>query len=221
MIKIYGDVMGAFIYFVDVEGVRVTASSSEELEFIKSVEEEIKRSLTLRALRNNPVVRAYRDFYWRIGVDPTKTRPAAEALVRRILQGRGLPKINNVVDAGNIVSARMLIPVGLYDLEMVRGDVVLRPSREDEVFHPIGGGEEKLPRGLPVLADEEKVVHLFPHRDSIYTAIRNSTSNVLVVACGVPGVNAALVRLTARRVSEAIVRFAGGRAGSIACTGVR
>jgi DNA/RNA-binding domain of Phe-tRNA-synthetase-like protein len=150
--------------------------------------EELRSRYSLESLRSDPLVRAYRDFYWRIGIDPTKTRPASEALVRRALRGRW-PRINPVVDAGNIASARTMVPIGLYDVERLRFPARLTLSRGGELFHPIGGGEEKLPPGVPVFLDAEgRVLHLFPHRDSRETMVRPETRCVLIVAAGVPGV---------------------------------
>ncbi|MBS7638419.1 hypothetical protein KEJ49_06025, partial [Candidatus Bathyarchaeota archaeon] len=76
-----------------------------ELELFK--EEVIRRTRerwTLERIREHPNLRAYRDFFWRIGIDPTKIRPSAEALIRRILHGNPLPKINTLVDAYNLAS---------------------------------------------------------------------------------------------------------------------
>jgi len=152
--------------------------------------DELQGSLRLEDLPSHPLVRAYRDFYWRIGIDPTKTRPASEALVRRGLRRRW-PSINPVVDAGNIASARTMVPIGLYDADRFTPPATLRLSRGGEEFHPIGGGAEQLPPGVPILADAEgRVLHLFPHRDSRDTMVTRSTSCVLVVAAGVPGVPA-------------------------------
>ena len=151
---------------------------------------ELRGRYTLEGLKDDPLVRAYRDFYWRIGVDPTKTRPSSEALVRRALRGRW-PRINPVVDAGNIASARFMVPIGIYDFERFRAPLVLRLSGGGEVFYPIGGGEERLPEGVPILVDSEgRVLHLFPHRDSRLTMVRDDTRCVLVLAAGVPGVPA-------------------------------
>ncbi len=58
----------------------------------------------LEGLKDEPIFRTYRDFFWTMGVDPTKVRPAAEALIRRILVGRSMPRINTVVDAYNLAS---------------------------------------------------------------------------------------------------------------------
>ena len=159
------------------------------------LEEEVQRLLewarseyTLERLREDPIVRAYRSFYWRIDVDPTKTRPSSEALLRRALRGRW-PRIMPVVDAGNIASARSLVPIGLYDLERARPPLSIRLSRGGEMFEPIGGRPETLRPGLPVLVDSGGLVmHLYPHRDSVHTMIRPETRVLLALAAGVPGV---------------------------------
>ena len=150
--------------------------------------EELRGRYSLESLREDPIVRAYRDFYWRIGVDPTKTRPSSEALVRRALRGRW-PRINPIVDAGNIASARFMVPIGIYDAERFTPPLRIALSRGGEVFEPIGGDRETLREGLPILLDSEGVVmHLYPHRDSRRTMVTESTREVLVVAAGVPGV---------------------------------
>ena len=162
--------------------------------------EELRGRYSLDALKDDPLVRAYRDFYWRIGVDPTKTRPSSEALVRRALRGRW-PRINPVVDAGNIASARFMVPIGLYDMDRFVPPLELRLSRGGEVFRPIGGEPEELPEGLPVLVDAEgRVLHLYPHRDSVETMVRPETSRVLVLAAGVPGVPAEKLVAAVREV---------------------
>lgn len=155
--------------------------------------EYIKLKYTLESLKSDRIIRAYRDFYWRIRVDPTKTRPSNEALVRRILRGE-FPRINPVVDAGNIASAYTMVPIGMYDLDKATPPLLLRLSRGGETFKPIGGREELLSSGLPVLVDyRDVVVHVYPHRDSAETCISSSTRKVLTVAAGVLGVERELL----------------------------
>jgi len=213
--KVLAKFPGIFLAYTTVSGVKVEKSSSRLIQLIKEFEEEARRSIKIEDLKNNPIVRAYRDFYWRIGIDPTKQRPASEALLRRILRGKSLPLINNVVDAGNLVSAKTLVPVGLYDLDKVKPPIILRFAENGEKFTPIGGDKEELKENQIVLADTEKILHIFPHRDSRETCIRESTRNVLIVACGVPGVPKQRVLRTAREVAELIVKEAGGLIGEI------
>src|SRR5688500_19760136 len=81
---------------------------------------------------------AVRAMYRRFGVDPTKTRPSSEALLRRVRKGDAPPRINNVVDVCNWCSLEFQVPYGLYDLSRVEGAVVLRAGRPGESYAEIG-----------------------------------------------------------------------------------
>jgi DNA/RNA-binding domain of Phe-tRNA-synthetase-like protein len=163
---------------------------------------ELKERYTLDILREDPIVRAYRKFYWRIGIDPTKTRPSSEALVRRALRGKW-PRINPIVDAGNIASARFMVPIGLYDLDKAKPPLKLTLSKGGEKFEPIGGKREVLPPGIPILVDSDgTVMHLYPHRDSRKTMITDSTRTILSVAAGVPGVETSYLVETLKELAR-------------------
>lgn len=167
----------------------------------------VRSRYSLETLREDPVVRAYRDFYWRIGIDPTKTRPSSEALVRRALRG-SWPRINPVVDAGNIASAKYMVPVGIYDMDSFHPPARITLARGGEVFYPIGGKEENVPKGVPIMIDSRGVVmHLYPHRDSRYTMVRDSTRRVLVIAAGVPRVHRERLVSTVREVQRLLEKL--------------
>ncbi|MEO9365640.1 MULTISPECIES: B3/4 domain-containing protein [Candidatus Nitrosocaldus] len=171
-----------------------------------NVMDELKARLTLSKddLKNHPVVRALRDFYWRLGIDPTKVRPSSEALARRFLMGK-MPRINNVVDAGNIASIETLVPIGIYDLAMVKGRLVLRRAISNEEFIDITGKASRLTGKEIVLADEQGVIHVFPHRDALRTSVKDYTSRILVVGCYImDGMDASLARVAVDRTIELI-----------------
>ncbi|MEM1944718.1 MAG: phenylalanine--tRNA ligase beta subunit-related protein [Nitrososphaerota archaeon] len=84
------------------------------------------------------LVRAYRDFFWRMAIDPTKTRPSAEALLRRVLQGREFPRVNTLVDVYNVVSMKNIVPIAAFDADRLVGDLVMRFARKGEKFSGIG-----------------------------------------------------------------------------------
>ncbi|MBN2527489.1 MAG: hypothetical protein JXR76_13935 [Deltaproteobacteria bacterium] len=65
-----------------------------------------------------------RKFYRAVGLDPTKTRPSSEALLRRSLKGKGVYRVHPVVDLLNYVSLKQLMPVGLYDISKIEGEQV-------------------------------------------------------------------------------------------------
>src|SRR5689334_12007105 len=67
-------------------------------------------------------VAAVRTIYKRVGLDPTKTRPSSEALLRRVRKGDALPRINSLVDVCNWCSLEFQLPYGLYDAAHVEGD---------------------------------------------------------------------------------------------------
>jgi DNA/RNA-binding domain of Phe-tRNA-synthetase-like protein len=72
--------------------------------------------------------------YKRVGIDPTKTRPSSEALLRRVRKGDPLPRINSMVDVCNWCSFEFQLPYGLYDAARIQGDVTLRIGRDGESY---------------------------------------------------------------------------------------
>ncbi len=147
----------------------------------------VRSGLSLEALKDHPHVRPFRDLYWRLGIDPTKQRPAHEALIRRVLRGEGLPRINPVVDIGNALSILHALPVGLYDTDKLdSGRLILRFAKQGEKVKPLGSPERVLSDNQIVLAtDRGQILHIFPHRDSEHTAVTDSTRNVLIVVAGI------------------------------------
>jgi len=204
--------LGIFVAFTEVHDVKTEKENKGIEEELRKVEEKYKIE-DPELLKNNQVVRAYRDFYWKIGIDPTKIRPSGEALRRRVARNAKLPRINSVVDAGNIVSTETLVPIGLYDMDKIKGNPIIVLSKGNELFYGIGKQEpEKLEPNIPIMIDEEgKVMHIYPHRDSVLTSITLDTKNVLIVAAGVPGVEKNLVMNSAKMVAELLVKYANGK----------
>jgi len=203
--------LGVKIVYAVSDGVSISKGGSEIGHQISEIMSQIREKYSLESLKENPIIRAYRDFFWRIGIDPTKTRPSSEALLRRVLRGRQIPRINNVVDSGNLASMITLVPIGLYDVSKIEGRLSIRMAREGEKFQAIGSKEEELTGKELVIADESKVIHLYPHRDSEKTKIDEHTKRVLVVACGVPDVDVELLMRAANLTLEFITKFAGGK----------
>jgi len=79
-----------------------------------------------------------RALYRRFDVDPTRHRPSSEALLRRVRRGGGLPRVNSLVDIANVVSLRLQVPVGLYDLDLVEGRLEVRLGLDGESYAGIG-----------------------------------------------------------------------------------
>src|SRR3989304_10012740 len=140
-----------------IHGVKVEGEKRGLEDFKKTITVEIKKDYPLEALKDAPVIRMYRDFFWRAGIDPTKVRPASEALIRRVLKGSPLPKINTLVDAYNLSSIKMNIALAAFDAGHIRGWLSMRFARHGEEFLGIGMDKPIVLKGIePGITDEEK-----------------------------------------------------------------
>jgi DNA/RNA-binding domain of Phe-tRNA-synthetase-like protein len=96
---------------------------------------------------------ASRAAYKALGKDPSKYRPAAEAMLRRIIKGKGLYHINNVVDVNNLVSIESGYSIGSYLTEELAGDIVLVRADDEATYPGIGKSDVHISH-LPTLKDE-------------------------------------------------------------------
>ena len=149
-----------------------------------------------------PVLASARALYRRLGIDPSRRRPSSEALLRRVLQNKGLYRVNTAVDAANLASLTYFLPVGLYDLDrIVAGEdsVTLRLGLPGETYAGIGKGEIHL-EDRPALVDDEGPFGN-PSSDSFRTRV---TRNLLFVVFA-PAEETAEQLAEHRRLSIAIL----------------
>lgn len=150
--------------------------------------------------------RLYREF----GIDPTRTRPSSEALLRRALQGKSLYHINNVVDVGNLSSLRALLPLGLYDREFIQSEKVeLRVGHMGEGYEGIRKGRVNVEQRL-CLADESGAFGS-PTSDSLRTSIRESTRDLLVVVFAPADGDPARLAEACQSLMELLTRWCSAR----------
>lgn len=123
-----------------------------------------------------------RRLYQALGIDPTKTRPSSEALLRRVLQDKPLPEIDPVVDVCNLASLEHQFPLGLYDRAKLQGAVFARVGRDGEGYDGIRKGRVNL-SGRALLADDEGAFGA-PTSDSARTQVTAGTSALLLVVFG-------------------------------------
>jgi DNA/RNA-binding domain of Phe-tRNA-synthetase-like protein len=196
-----------------VENVEVKDIDTQLEAFKEEVIQEARNSYNPELLKDKPVFRAYRDFFWQIKVDPTKNRPAAEALIRRVVGGKSLPCINTLVDAYNLASIKTEIAVAAFDADRLLGDLNMRYAKRGERF--LGIGMKKplvLQGGEIVVQDEEKLVAIYPYRDAEDSKVTEGTMNVLLLFCGVPGISLEKLSDSMKVTSKIITRFCGGTA---------
>ena len=203
---------GLQVLTFSILGVKVTRRSIELENFEEKLIKQVKEQYELESLKKLPTFRAYRDFFWRVGIDPTKNRPAAETLIRRVLGGKAIPHINTLVNAYNLASIKTEIALAAFDMDKLKGNLLMRPARKDEEFMGIGMKKPiRLQGGEIVISDEEKLVAIYPHRDADNTKITESTRNVLLLVCGVPGIKEETLQNAAQVAVEYITKFCDGR----------
>jgi len=153
-----------------------------------------------------------RTLYKALGLDPTKTRPSNEALLRRALKGEPLYRINTLVDALNLCSLRYQLPFGLYDRDQVRPPVRLRLGGPGESYEGIRKGPVHV-ESRPVLVDAAGPFGN-PTSDSARTMITLETRNALVVVYAPGSCSLARLGQVLDGSAETLTRFCGGAVSS-------
>src|SRR2546425_3267928 len=195
----------------DVTGLHVKPTDDVGGAFIEERVTDYRRRYALETLKDEPRLRAYRDFFWRVGVDPTKVRPAAEALLRRVIQGKPFPRINALVDAYNLASAETRIALAAFDIANLRGDLRMRRSRPGETFLGIGMEAPVTLTGVEVVCeDADRLVAIYPYRDADASKVTPATRDVRFLVCGVPGISHEALREAAAVAANTVMRFCGG-----------
>jgi len=197
-----------------IKGVKVERRCPELERFAERIVDEMKGRYKLDVLKDVLTFRAW-DFFWQVDIDPTKSRPAAEALIRRVLAGKPLPRINSLVDTYNLASIKTEIALAAFDVDRLRGDLYMRFATEGEEFVGIGMQKPtRLKGGEVVISDEERIVALYPHRGSDYSKVTEETTKVLLLMCGVPGIDEASLLEASHVALEYVTMFCGGNVES-------
>ncbi len=199
---------GLDAHLVELGGLRVRERDERLDAFVPVLVQEFRGHLKLETLKDEPRLRAYRDFYWRVGIDPTKIRPASEALLRRVLQGKEFPRINTLVDAYNLASMKTRIAIAAFDAAHTHGDLRMRLSRAGESFRGIGMEAPVVLKGVEVVCeDDEGLVAIYPYRDSHRTRATAATTATFFMTCGVPGIERPTLVEAAETTREFVERF--------------
>jgi len=172
-------------------------------EALRSCEGKIAKLPEPRAVLESAAILATRAGYKALGKDPARYRGSAEALLRRLIAGKGMPRINNVVDVINLVSVESRLPVGLYDLANVEGAIEFRAGRAGETYKGIGKYDLNLEE-LPLFADAQGP-HGSPTSDSERTMVIEATKHVLAIIVSFGGVSP--LDNAAKRMKELLETF--------------
>ena len=134
-----------------------------------------------------PTLVAWRGVFREFGVNPTKYRSAAEALLRRLTKQGELPSINALVDLANLVSIRYALPVAVFDQRGVSGGTTVRLAHGGEAWHDLGASRTEHPEpGEVIFADDDEQVSArrWCWRQSRASAAGEDTTEILVTVEG-------------------------------------
>lgn len=163
--------------------VKVEESPKELLQEIDDFSKELQNTIQkVPDIPKRKEIAATRSAYRAFGKEPSRYRSSAEAMCRRIIQGKGLYHINNVVDCGNLFSIRTGYSLGIYDAKKVGENVIWRVAPEGTCYKGIGKDEINV-EFLPVLEDERGPFGN-PTSDSVRTRVTEETTEILAVVFG-------------------------------------
>ena len=191
--------------------VENSSFSSDLWEEIHAKGEQFRNELTTETLKDISGIAATRRVYRARGTDPSRYRPASEALIRRILQGKKLYQIDTLVDLINLASIVYGYSIGGFDADKMVGEqLTLGIGNADEPYEGIGRGLINI-EGLPVYRDEIGGVGT-PTSDHERTKITAQTNHLLVLINGYDG-NEDRVRANALYIQKLLRKYAGSDGG--------
>ncbi len=165
--------------------VVVQPSSRQLLEAIDVVCRRLMDSMSIEQIKTREHIAQTRACCKALGKDVKRYRNSAEALNRRVLQGKGLYQINNVVEVNNLLSLDTGYSLGSYDLEKLEGDIVWKPAGEGVHYQGIGKEAVNI-EFLPVLSDRQGFFGN-PNSDSTRAMITPQTTQLLMCVFGFGG----------------------------------
>lgn len=206
------DVCPGFVGACIEAEVRNTPFCQPLWDEINALGDRFRSELTTESLKQLPGIEATRRVYRACGKDPSRYRPASEALIRRILQGKSLYQIDTLVDLINLASIAFGYSIGGFDGDKFQGDTLtLGIGREGEPYEGIGRGMINI-KGLPVYRDAQGGVGT-PTSDNERTKIDIRTTHLVVLINGYDG-NEERVRQNAEFIQGLLRKYCESDGGT-------
>ena len=158
-------------YLMDVE--------NNKTEAVLNILNNLKSDILIEEVTSDPKIKETRDGYKKLGKDPSHTRPACEALLRRVIKGIQLYSLGDLIDLGNILSVESKRSVCVVDAAKIQGDVTIRIGEDGEYVDAINRGLINA-FNLPVYVDDQGIFGS-PTSDTIRTSVTESTKQILVM----------------------------------------
>jgi DNA/RNA-binding domain of Phe-tRNA-synthetase-like protein len=188
-------------------------SPPELVRSLRDAEESVRTRVTLERLAEEPRIKAWREAYRLFGAKPAEFRSSVEAMARRALRGDELPAINTLVDIGNVLSLRHLVPAGGHAIDVLTGDIELRFATGREEFVPFGTEqmEHPLPGEVIFVEGETVLTRRWTWRQANHTLTLPETQAIEFNVDGLPPVTPAEIETACGELAEMVRRLCGGR----------
>ncbi|NLB84441.1 MAG: hypothetical protein GX791_09415 [Synergistaceae bacterium] len=198
---------------VVVRDVRNGPSPDELVALLRDAEASLRETLGDGNPAQYPRIASWREAFRQTGVKPAEFRSSIEAMARRVVKGQQIPSINALVDIGNVISLRHILPAGGHSLDDVKDDLALRPATGEETFIPFGGGgeaEHPLPGEIIFAEGNVVLTRRWSWQQGEHTLTLPETKSIEFNVDGLPPVDATLVEEICMEVKELVERFCGG-----------
>ncbi|MDI9370367.1 MAG: hypothetical protein GX181_06025 [Synergistaceae bacterium] len=193
-------------------GLKNGPSPDELTGLLREAEGSLRSALGDGNPAEHPRIASWREAFRKLGMKPAEHRSSIEAMARRVIKGHELPSINALVDMGNVLSLRHVLPCGGHSLDEVTEDICLCPAVGDELFVPFGGTEEEHPSpGEFVFLEGKKVLtRRWCWRQANHTLTLPETRDFIFNVDALPPVSPDEALEVCREMEELMARFCGG-----------
>jgi len=188
------------------------ASPPELIKLLREAEALLREQVNSETLITHPRIVSWREAFRSLGIKPSEYRPSLEAMARRVINGNELPSINALVDIGNIISLRRLLPVGGHSLNHVSQEISLRKANGEEKFIPFGSDQMEHPdKGEFIFAEGDDVLtRRWVWRQSNHTLTELTTTFIEFNLDGLPPVKENEIKETGEELADLIQQFCSG-----------
>jgi DNA/RNA-binding domain of Phe-tRNA-synthetase-like protein len=195
-------------------GVRNGDSPPELVALLREAEASLRGRMTIDQVAGEPRFVSWREAFRWFGAKASDFRASVEAMARRVLRDQEIPSINALVDIGNTVSLRHLMPAGGHAIDVIKQDIALRPASGDEEFTAFGSMERErpVPGEIILVEGKEVLTRRWCWRQAVHTLTLPETTAIEFNVDGLPPVPRQEVEDACREMIGLIGRFCGGRA---------